>query len=489
MASLGATFAVGFATTALLTRRLGPLAFGLLMLVRSIVGNAGILESLFGAGITRYVAFHHAREEFATRDSFVGTGLVVNLLQGGCVSIIAVAVGFLAFGDIFGSVPAGMVGEAQWLLLAFFVVFLLQLCSLALSRALEGLQAYPQIRLTDGAVQLVTLGALFVYFERLSDWPLHRLALVYFGAELLRLGLFAAWAHALGLRLFADARVEWRVFKTLFTFGKPLAIAKLFTMLSYRGDAILLGIFATVMAVADYQVANQIWSAAVGGLAALTVALFPAVAQRAATGSAGFRTVFVKASRITLAVALCVATLAVYAKDFVIVRWVGPQYAGASLLTLLFMIQIVVAYHQGVSGQLVLGIDKHQPVGRYEAIGAAVNLVVSLALIRRYGAAGLLAGAIVKSLIVMPLYTRLALRAVGMSAAAYLRETVWPVWRFFGAALIAVMTIRAATPWPMATTAGFLAEMALLSGTMGVLLWVMVLSADDRRQLLRTVAS
>src|SRR5436309_6927377 len=92
LAGLVVGFALAFLTTALLAKHLEPAAFGLLALVRAIVGNVGLVEALFGAGVTRYVAGAHARGEFAQRDGFVGAGLFVNLVQGIVLSLGAILV-------------------------------------------------------------------------------------------------------------------------------------------------------------------------------------------------------------------------------------------------------------------------------------------------------------------------------------------------------------------------------------------------------------
>ena len=162
LAGLGGALVLGFATTALLAGALGPAPFGLLMLVRSIVGNVGILESLFGTGITRYVAFYHGQADLERRDTFLGTGLLVNLLQGTVISIAAIAISYVAFDRVFSGLPAGLLQQGPPLLAIFFIVFIVQLCSLALSRALEGLQAYPAIRTSETVVQALTLGLLVV---------------------------------------------------------------------------------------------------------------------------------------------------------------------------------------------------------------------------------------------------------------------------------------------------------------------------------------
>jgi O-antigen/teichoic acid export membrane protein len=486
LVGLGGALVLGFATTALLAGALGPAPFGLLMLVRSIVGNVGILESLFGTGITRYVAFYHSQADLERRDTFLGTGLLVNLVQGTVISIAAIAISYIAFDRVFSGIPAGLLQQGPTLLAIFFIVFIVQLCSLSLSRALEGLQAYPAIRSSETMVQALTLGLLFVTLRSHHDALLYRIAGVYLTTEIVRLALFGFWARRFGLRV-SRQRVNREAFWALFHFGKPLAIAKAFTMIGYRGDAILLGIFTTVEAVANYQIASQIWSAAVAGLSALTVALLPAVAHRVAAGGT-FRAIFLTASRYTLAVALCFATLAIYARHFVIAHWVGEIYSGAAVLIMLFMIQTVIAFHQGVSGQVVLGTNQHHPVGTYEGLGAIVNLTVSLLLIRRFGATALLIGAIVKSCIVMPLYTRLALGVLGIQASTYLRQSIFPVWRFFAAVLLAVVIVRAGGLQLGSGEVSFSLQFGALAVALGGLLWVMVLTAEDRRRVARAIA-
>jgi O-antigen/teichoic acid export membrane protein len=486
LVGLGGALVLGFATTALLAGSLGPAPFGLLMLVRSIVGNVGILESLFGAGITRYVAYYNAQDDLERRDTFLGTGLLVNLIQGTVISIVAIAVSYVAFDRVFSGIPAGLLQQGPALLAIFFVVFIVQLCSLSVSRALEGLQAYPAIRSSETAVQALALALLFATLKTNGGALLYRIAAVYLATEVVRLALFAFWARRFGLRVSAH-RVNREAFWALFRFGKPLAIAKAFTMIGYRGDAILLGIFTTVEAIANYQIASQIWSAAVAGLSALTVALLPAVAHRVAEGGS-FRGMFLTASRYTLAVALCFATLAIYARHFVIAHWVGQAYGGAAVLIMLFMIQTVVAYHQGVSGQVVLGTNQHQPVGKYEGIGAVVNLTVSLLLISRFGATALLIGAIVKACIVMPLNTRLALGVLGIRASTYLSESIFPVWRVFAAVLLTVAIVRTGGLRLGAGEVSFTLQVGALAVALGGLLWVMVLTAEDRRRVTRAIA-
>lgn len=488
LASVIASLAVAIITTAVLTRHLGAAGFGLLALVRAIVGNAGIVETLFGTGTTRYVAYYTGTNDIAMRDRFIGTAFAVNLLQGIVISIGGIVIALLFFDHVFAGVPSELRHEGRLMLSAFLIVLTIQLASVTLGRVLEGLQAYAALRSAEAVVQIVTLVLLVGYFDRFGSGSVHRIVWAYGVAEVIRLLLFLMITRWHGVQLVSSlGRVRWSAFKDLIRFGQPLFVAKLATMLSSRGDAVLLGIFATIQAVANYQVANQVWSAALAGLSALTNALFPAIAERAGGASEWIGSMFLRASRYSLAVTLSLATLVIYCRTFLIEHWVGPLYAGAEILIVLFMIQLVIAYHQGVSGVAVLGVNRHHPVGKYEAVGAALNFAVSLLLIRRLGAVGLLLGAIVKACVVMPLYTNLALKRLDISWRAYLSESIFPVWRFFSATLAVVLIVKTLAWTTGSQTPAFIIQIAIVTLGMGALMWMMVLTAEDRKRLVRTV--
>jgi O-antigen/teichoic acid export membrane protein len=489
LASLVASLALALATTALLAKNLGPEGFGLLSLIRAIVGNVGLFEALFGSGVTRYVAHYDGTGETEARDNVVGVGVLVNLVQGCGLSLLAVAAAFLFFDNVFGHISAQLRVEGFWLLCVFFLVFVVQIVSMTLSRALEGLQLYPQIRLIETIILLLTFAALVVYFHVTPHAPLRMLAWIYLIPECLRTVIYFAVLRSRGMRLsLRGSSARWSSFKRLFLYGRPLLVAKLFTTLGYRGDALILGMFVSVVAVANYQVASQIWGGAIAGLAALTAALLPAISQRAARSTARVTSLFFRASRYSLVAAMAIGLLIVWSREWLIVYWVGPRYTPAELLIVLFMVQLVVSYHQGVSNMIALGTDTHHPVGKIEAFGSSLNLVLSLLLVRHMGAAGVIVAAIVRACVVTPLYIQLALHALELGWRDYLRECLVPAWRFFIGAAIAWGAVTSLRQVPVPQLAVVVVQGLSLCGVMALLTWRLVLEAEDRRRLIETVA-
>jgi len=488
--SLMGGFVLAFLTTGLLAKHLEPTAFGLLALVRAIVGNVGLLETLFGSGVTRHVADAHARGDLARRGDFVGAGLVVNLAQGIALSLVAIVLAVLFFDRVFIGLRAPLRTEGLALLCIFFIVLVVQICSTTLCRALEGLQAYPSIRAIDTVTQGVIFGGLAVYVGLFPGAALSGIAWVYLVAETLRLTAFAVLLRRCGVwPVMRPARLTRGTFRLLFAYGKPVFVAKMFTTLGYRGDVLLIGIFLSVEAAADYQVANQIWSAALTVLSALTAALLPAISERATQASSvELEKLYLRASRYVLAAALCLATVLVVARGPLIRHWVGDSYQGASLLIVLFMVQMMVAYHQGVSGIVALATATHHRMGRLEAFANALNLVLSLLLIQQFGAGGVVFAGIVKTCIVVPGYVNMALRTLSMNWWTFARECILPVWRFFGGlALVGFVLTHLPYPPGIGDTSLVVVQAVVLFAVMAGLGWLVVLTGEDKRRLLRAV--
>ena len=489
LVSLVATLVLALATTAVLAMQLGPAAFGVLALVRAVVGNAGLLETLFGLGVTRYVAFHHARGEIEQRNRYVASGIAVNLIQGLALSVVLLAVAGVLFDRVFVGVPPPLRREGLVMLYVFSIVFILQICSTTLARAIEGLQAYSSLRASELMMQILLLAALVIFLQWRSPGMLHNLAWLYVGVEAIRLIVYAIVLARQGVVPALRSAFDRPTFRSLFTYGRPLFVAKLFTTLGYRGDALILAAFLTVEAVANYQVANQVWSAAIAGLAALTAALLPAMAERQAHSVQRLRNLFMRASRYTLCAALIGATVVVLARGVVIERWVGPGYRAAELLIVLFMIQVVVAYHQGVSSTLALSTMTHQPIGRLEAIGGVCNLVLSLLFVRRYGAAGVVFAGIIKTAIVTPFYVSMAIRTLDITWRTFWWQSIWPVWRLFLAIGITVLAARFFTAAIGAeATVGVALQLIAVGAVSTALIWTMILNPEDRSRVKHAVA-
>jgi len=335
----------------------------------------------------------------------------------------------------------------------------------------------------------VTLGGLAVYVGLLPGAPLHRIAWVYLAAEALRLAALVALLWRCGLRpVMAPARLDRGTLRLLLTYGRPLLVAKIFTTLGYRGDVLVIGIFLSVEAAAEYQVANQVWWAALTALSALTAALLPAFSERAVRASGELDKLFLRASRYVLAAALCLATVLVVARGPLVRHWVGDSYQGASLLIVLFMVQIVAAYHQGVSSIVALGTATHHPMGRLEAVASVINLAMSLVLIREFGAWGVVLAGIVKTCLVVPFYVSMALATLSIGWRTFVRECIFPVWLFFGGlALMGVVLARLPYPSGIDDTSLAVVQETALCVVMAALGWLVVLTAEDKRRLVRAV--
>src|SRR2546425_13095945 len=107
--------------TAILVRYLGQTKFGVLMLAMAIAGSAAVLESFFGMGITRYVAYYQGMRDSCQRDRVVRTGLLVSLVQGVIVAVFIFIGMNIFFRPLFGHVDQEFQADLK-LLMAILLV-------------------------------------------------------------------------------------------------------------------------------------------------------------------------------------------------------------------------------------------------------------------------------------------------------------------------------------------------------------------------------
>lgn len=487
--NLPISIALSLMTTALLIKTLGATGFGLLTLIRSVIGNIGLIETMFGAGVTRFVADHESRGETLQRDRIVSTGFFVNLIQGLILASVMCVLAVAFSGYLFGTAAEELRREGVVVVGLFLGVFVVQAGVTAFSRALEGLQAYPAVRATETAAQIVLVAFLATSMLGMRGISLRSVAVLYLGIEVAQLVVLFVLLKLRGISTPISLLVDRESCSKLLRYGMPLFVAKTFTMLGHRGNVILIGAFLSLRAIAEYQVAQQVWLGALAGMSAVTGALLPVVSERVGRSGVDLSHLFLRASRYSLAAAFSIATLIVVFRDTFLRVWVGSEYVAAGGLIVLFMIQLVAAYHQGVSMIVAMGTGTHQHMARIEAVGNVLNLLLSLLLIQSWGAAGVIVAAIIKSAVAVPFYVAVALKTMNLSWGAFLRQSIAPVWRFVALTVAGSVLVSQLVDAIQGTDVALAARVVAIPLVMAIAAWIGLLEADDRRRLVRTMTA
>jgi O-antigen/teichoic acid export membrane protein len=477
--NLGVTWAIQLVMVPLLLSRLGSETYGLYAALTSVVGYFSLLT--FGSSLTvpRYVADYAARGEGEALSRFVSTYSVLYI----GVAAAGLAAGFAAAPLVRAllTVPPALAGTVvpAWRLVVGG--WALGLAAGLLQSLLTGLG---DVHLANYAASARTI--LNLAFAAVILWAGGRLDALLEGL------LAAALVSGLGLLVLvriahpevriSPALARWEVLRRS---GRPAAyyfLMQIAALVVMGTDNIVISAFLGVGSVAAYAVAFQLYALAVAALWSGVDVLLPFFARWGAQRDADrLHTSFLGATKYAMAGTVLAAILLAGFGRQVIGWWVGPSlFVGRRvLLTFCAMLLIATPIH---SAALVLaGLGRHRAPAIGGAVEAALNLGLSILLVRRLGVFGvalgtLLAGAATNGWVA----PRAACRVLGIRGAAYLRATVVPsLLPALAAGVVAWLAAVPAAIAPGTTAIGVL----LTTGAFAATFWIVGLPAEDRGAL------
>jgi O-antigen/teichoic acid export membrane protein len=444
--STGVNMATGLFTTPILLSHLGSNRFGIFALMGSVVAYTGLVEVGLGTALAKRVADHEAMNDKDLLARVLGTALTMYSVVAVLVLIISSVLALLV--DRIFKIPPGDAAAARLCLLVLganqAMVFLFTVQNALLYGA--------------GRLDLMTVAGVVI---NLAATALN-IAAVLFGFGIVSLaGVVFASSLATGIvtRRIIRARFpglhisrshfSFSTARQLLSFGARNAVIYVFAALGLGSDAVVIGFFLPVSAVANYAVAAKLTSL-VRTLAAKPIDVtLPSVAHASAVGNhARLFRIQTQTTLLSLAVALpMVIGLSVFA-DRVIAFWVGVGHGEAGSVLLVLALTTVFLLPGNVSLVLMTGTARNGFFVKVAAITAPINLLLSILftawLKSPVGVAlGSMLTVMVADLLVVPVYT---CRQFGFELRRYIVEGFGPLPLPAAVATATALAIRWATP-------------------------------------------
>ena len=476
--NLGVTWAIQLVMVPLLLHHLGSESYGLYAALTSVVGYFSLLT--FGSSLTvpRFVADHAARGEGEALSRFVSTYFVLYL----AVAVTGAAIGFAA-SPLVRSVLVVPPRLADAVVPAWRLVvggWALGLAAGLLQSLLTGL----------GEVHLSNLAASARTILNLA----FAAAILSAGGQLdaLLQGLLAA-ALLSGLGLYVLVRLahpEIRItpalagWATLRRSGRPAAyyfLMQVAALVVMGTDNIVISVFLGVGSVAAYAIAFQLYALAVAALWSGVDVLLPFFARWGAQrDERRLRSAFLRATKYAMSGTVLAAILLAAFGRQVIGWWVGPSLFVGGRVLLVFCVMLLIATPIHSAALVLAGLGRHKAPAIGGGIEAALNLALSILLVRQLGVFGvamgtLLAGAATNGWVA----PRAACRELGIRLGDYVRATILPslLPALVAGAMAALAADRAASP--VAAALGI----ALVAAGFGGTFWSLSLAPEERREL------
>jgi O-antigen/teichoic acid export membrane protein len=420
-----AQFAQVFSTLVffpLLVRAFGAEQYGVYVIALTVTGMAQMFDFGIGSATVRLVAHRLSLDDTRGFARVVSTSTALLFAVGVVLAAIIAGVG-LAAGLVFRVTAA----EAELLRNLLFIGAAMQVWywpSSVAARVLNGLERYD---LAARSSLLATLGnvAMIGVVLATGAGPATLMilgAMVMVSASLINMVTLWFVRPSDQLACLPSGPVAQEIVSN----GLPVFMNSLAQFFNREQvDRLVIGMAIGPAAVVVYEVAAKL-SMLIGQLAILpTSAMLPVVSRVVArTDREALVGLFLKGGRyITMAITPLVVTLAILAGPFIQVWFGGELGDSVRVAQLLILSQLFYP-------PLLMGDPILTGTGRLAAwvpksfVIAALNLVLSLVLVRSLGPMGVALATLIASLVELPLYARFMLKETGVSFGMWLK-TVW----------------------------------------------------------------
>jgi O-antigen/teichoic acid export membrane protein len=209
-------------------------------------------------------------------------------------------------------------------------------------------------------------------------------------------------------------------------------------------DNLVIGAYIGTAAIAVYTVAVRLVEYQREFCGKFTGFLFPVVVRFHETrDDNALRATLIDGTRIALALVVCVTLgLIVFGRGLIHI-WMGSGFEAAVVPLYILALAGVIMVAQGPTGTILLGTGRQRLVAFVAIAEISANVVISIALVRRFGLIGVAMGtAIPFTLLNVFVLMPAACRVVGLSVAAFVYETVVPTLIALVPAVAISITLR-----------------------------------------------
>jgi len=443
-------------------RHLGQTQYGLWMLVASMTTYFQLLDLGYGNGVVRHLVEADRRGDVDDVNRIASTFVCVYTAIA-VAAAVAIGVMLLYVVPRFPHLSSSQVRTAQLLLVILGA-------RVAIGFPLTVFGAVTNVR--QGFVRNNVVASVTVVASALCTYVVLEagggLAMLVAATTAVNVAGYAGYAWN-AYRVMPELRIRpshfsasrWR---EVTSFSLYLFVINVAGQICFNIDNIVIGAFLGPAAVAVYTVALRLAEYQRRLCDQFSGMLFPVAMAFGADGNRGaLRRTLVEGNRIGMTLVAGAAVVLIGFSRPLIVRWMGPAFAGSVAPFDLLAIAGVIVVSQAASGNVLIAMGRHRVVMGIWLGEAIVNLALSLVLVRAMGLTGVAIGTLIPLIVghLMVMFTA-ACRAVDIPVLTCAYQTSRPAAIAAGCAAAACAAIRFLHP-PMSAFA-VLVEGSVVAG-------------------------
>jgi len=370
-----------------IVHRMGNDAYGVLVLVISVLGFFAFLDLGVTNASIKYIAESYVRNDTHEIGKILGSSLMLYLITGVAGGMI-IAIMTNSLVQRILDIPFAYRADSTFAFHLAACGFILNMILGVFSAVPKALQRYDIVTKINVFVgSLLTLATIaLLHF----GYGLREVVIANFLSSLISLGMYAVITKHLLPSVVIRFSADLGTLKKLFSFGAFSLLVMISTTILFQLDRILIGTFAGAAQVAFYAVPASIAFRIHGFVANIMGVVFPLCSELHATGQKNkLRELYLKASKYSFIIGVSIATPLVVLSSEVMKYWMGDEYGLKSgLVLMLLTVSSLFASMSTIPAFLLDGIGKPRVNAFFAVLSALMNIMLCLLLIPRYGVTG-----------------------------------------------------------------------------------------------------
>jgi len=417
------TVAARYVLTPSTIHKLGDQAYGTWMLITAMTGYVSLLALGVPMAAVRSFAQHVAVGDEKKLSEAIGGCMALYLLLGAIA--LVVGTGLYVFFSFY-NIPEPLSTDAHWafvLMVVFVSIGFVGLLPEGVLASHDDFVPRNIVRLSALLLRVVLTVVLLSLSASLAVLALVQIACLMFDFVL-------CWVFI--RRRYPNIRVrlrdfDWAMARGIFSFSLFVLVLNAGARLSFETDALVIGAFKDVGSIPYFTVANSFLIYLMEFIIAIAAVVMP-IATRLKTQNktAELRGVFLKWSKIALSLSLMVGLFLIVLGPRFIAWWIDPAFEAPAgeVLQILMVSYLVFLPMRGVALPILMGLGKPGLPTIGFLVAGVLNLVLSIALIGRFGLAGVALGTAIPNVLFGALVVVQTCRELETPVRAYLRYVV-----------------------------------------------------------------
>jgi O-antigen/teichoic acid export membrane protein len=389
------SFLVTILLTPYLLRHLDKDQFGAWVLLSIFTTSFNLLDLGLGSSFVKYISAYYTYEDYDRINEVIFSGLAFY----GILGVILLAAGLAIERPLFTYFNLTSASHLFPIVLVACAVQNIALLFLSVFKGIQRMDISNSIEVRTSVVNVI---GTVLFLE--AGWGIFGLAVNSVLTQLIAV----VWTWWTVRHFMPKIRLGWHLnphlLKEMFSYGAKIQVSQVGNLVCFNVDKLIISRFLGVATVSFYEVGSRLTSFMRAVPLVMLSALIPATSElRARNDREKIHQTYYLASKYVSMMTAALVGFVILEAHSVVTFWIGTGFENSVILIRILAIGYGVNVMAGAASQTGAGVGRPEFDMKSTVLLTVLNPILSIVLVRRFGAAGAAAGTSI-ALVVAAIY-------------------------------------------------------------------------------------